>query len=352
MKVSCQNCGARVDLPAGFAKARIRCTGCGYYADVPDDVRAANAAVPPTTEVEPSESDELKRSPTRRLPPTKTKSIPAASGGLPVAAPVKAKPQLDPRDFRPIFEADEAVGPPLLHGTQDEDDERPYSVPGPGLKRCPECRGNLPISAELCVHCGLDLITGEKPDRQYQLLFKVWESFAPFDKRLLAFVVLQVVSVAFFLITVVWQGVGALPGIMFIAFQVALQAFLVGSYETITVRRDAKGRTQITKVWRICFIPTKPAKVPWKTSEGIGIIATHNPGVFEWGTFLYLLMLGCLPGILFYLFVIRPERYEVALCDVHGSTDLVIFHTGKRDVADDVCRTVSNATGLWYKPVL
>ena len=40
-RVSCQNCGAKVPLPDGFAKARIRCPGCGYYADVPADARAA-----------------------------------------------------------------------------------------------------------------------------------------------------------------------------------------------------------------------------------------------------------------------------------------------------------------------
>jgi len=86
--------------------------------------------------------------------------------------------------------------------------------------------------------------------------------------------------------------------------------------------------------------------------EGVGIIATHNPGVFEWGTFLYLLLLGIVPGILFYIFVIRPERYEVALCDVHGGTDMIIFHTTKREQADEICRTLSDATGLYYKPVM
>ena len=346
-KVSCQNCGSRVELPAGYAKARIRCPGCGYYAEVPAEARAA-AAVPPS----PLEGEEPGVRGEPRVPPRDRAELPRAARPA-VAIPVTAKPAPNPRDPRPDFESDEPAGPPLLHGTQDEDDDMPYAVPGTGLKKCPECLGKLPLAATVCVHCGLDLASGDKVrDREYQQLFKVWESFAPFDKRLLAFVVLQVANVALFLLTVVWQGVNALPGITFIGIQVALQAFLVGSYETLIARRDARGRAQVTKVWRIGFFPMKPAKVPWKTSEGIGIIATHNPGVFEWGTFLYLLLLGCLPGILFYLFVICPERYEVALCDVHGSIDLVIFHTTKRDQADDICRTISDATGLWYKPVM
>lgn len=334
VRVQCQNCGAKVELPAGFAKSRIRCTGCGYYAEVPPDVRAAveeEASPPPNLSPEHVVADAVRKK---------------------GANPVRVKRAMDPRDHRPIFETDEPSGPPLLRGSQDEDDDRPYTVPGTGVKKCPECRGELPLAADLCVHCGLDLAAGGRPDRSYQQFYKVWEAFAPFDKRLLAFVVLQVINVALFLITVVWQGVNALPGITFIAIQVALQAFLVGSYETLIASRDAKGRTQVTKIWRIGFYPMKPAKVPWKTSEGIGIIATHNPGVFEWGTFLYLLLLGCLPGVVFYFLVIRPVRYEIALCDVHGSTDLIIFHTSKQDQADDICRTISEGTGLLFKPVM
>src|SRR5262245_54919989 len=365
-KVSCQNCGSRVELPAGFTKARIRCPGCGYYAEVPADVRAAAAAesepeVSPTRERGTSSGQSPKRERGSSSDPgpkrergEPSKPLAYASGSdLPRAVPVTAKPALNPRDPRPDFESDEPSGPPLLHGTQDEDDDMPYAVPGTGTKKCPECLGRLPLAATVCVHCGLDLSSGDRVrDREFQPLYRKWESFAPFDKRLLAFVVLQVLNVALFLLTVVWQGFNALPAFTFIVVQIALQAFLVGSYETLIARRDVRGRAQVTKIWRIGFIPVKPAKVPWKTSEGIGIIATHNPGVFEWGTFLYLLLLGCLPGILFYIFVIRPERYEVALCDVHGSTDLVIFHTTSRDMADDICRTLSDATGLWYKPVM
>ena len=44
-KVSCQNCGAKVEIPAGFAKARIRCPGCGYYADVPAEADRGSTSV-------------------------------------------------------------------------------------------------------------------------------------------------------------------------------------------------------------------------------------------------------------------------------------------------------------------
>jgi hypothetical protein len=43
---------------------------------------------------------------------------------------------------------------------------------------------------------------------------------------------------------------------------------------------------------------------------------------------------------------------EITLCDVHGSTDLVIFHTTKRNQAEEIAKTISDATGLLYRPVL
>ena len=68
--------------------------------------------------------------------------------------------------------------------------------------------------------------------------------------------------------------------------------------------------------------------------------------------FLDLLVPTLLPGILFYWFCIRPDRFHVSLCDVHGSTNEIAFRTTDRDQADEICRTINDATGLWYKPVL
>ena len=61
---------------------------------------------------------------------------------------------------------------------------------------------------------------------------------------------------------------------------------------------------------------------------------------------------GCLPGLLFYWFVIKPDRFDVVLCDLHGSTDQVLFRTTKRETADEICRTINETTGLAYRAVV
>ena len=52
----------------------------------------------------------------------------------------------------------------------------------------------------------------------------------------------------------------------------------------------------------------------------------------------------------FYWIVLRPNRFEVNLCDVYGSTDEVAFRSQDHKEAEEVATTVADATGLFYKP--
>ena len=134
-------------------------------------------------------------SPPAPLPPRERGAKPTAK---PTAKPVpsrKAKPNTNAADLRPNFEPDEPTGPNLLEGDEierDGDETSPYAVPGTGLKKCPECRGDLPLDATLCVHCGSEIGTSQKKaKREYTPLFKEWEAYYSFDTRLKAFFVLQ-----------------------------------------------------------------------------------------------------------------------------------------------------------------
>jgi len=40
-RIICGNCGGKVPIPAEHTKAKIRCGHCGYYAEVPEAMRAA-----------------------------------------------------------------------------------------------------------------------------------------------------------------------------------------------------------------------------------------------------------------------------------------------------------------------
>jgi hypothetical protein len=357
-RVQCQNCGGRVNLPDGYARARIRCPGCGYYADVPPELRGA-----PDGEPVPSAPEPARAAPARKAEPVLAR---------------KAKPQPNPRDTRPFFDPDQPGGPPLLEGTQEEHDDevRPYAVPGTGLKKCPHCRGDLPLDSAFCVHCGRELTSGARAVRQFQPINRTWpEGWPPF-LRLQIFIAFQVVN-AVAAVLLMWTG-GGMPkdfsgfATLLVAnlFQVGMQAFLVGSYDALTVKRTAKGHATLTRVRRVAFFPFPPAKLPWKQSTNVGI-AGADVGLFPKLLCMYFALNGCfyaLTGVFyspfmlglaviyfavaagFYWVVLRPNRFEVNLCDVYGSTDEVAFRSQDRAEAEEVATTVAEATGLFYKP--
>ncbi|HVK19077.1 MAG TPA: hypothetical protein VM533_19250 [Fimbriiglobus sp.] len=369
-RVQCQNCGGRVNLPAGYSRAKIRCPGCGYYADVPPESRSASEAEPPP----PAPA---RATPVRPDLPAGEQYAFADLPPKPVLAR-KAKPQPNPRDTRPFFDPDEPGGKPLLEGTQEEHDDevRPYAVPGTGLKKCPHCRGDLPLDSAFCVHCGREITSGAKAVRSFQPINRTWhEGWAPF-LRLQIFIGLQVVNAiaAVVLLATSSQPVTDLGGLASLVltnlFQIGMQAFLIGSYDTLTVKRTARGQATMQRTRRVAFFPFQPTKLPWKQSTNVGI-AGADIGLFPKLLCLYFALNGCfyvLTGVFyspfmlglaliyfavaagFYWVVLRPNRFEVNLCDVYGSTDEIAFRSQDRAEAEEVAKTIADATGLSYKP--
>lgn len=398
-RVVCQNCGAKVDLPAGYARAKIRCPGCGYYAEVPTEQRGVGEE--PASPPPPTPTARRPAAPPPPPPPAPVRSRPVVPDDEPDLDPlgfaeppppppsvkpkpappkpaVRAKPQANPRDNRPEFEpTPNSTAPPLLEGNQDEEDAGPYAVPGEGLKRCPECRGQLPYDAEFCVHCGVEIGTGAKAKRTFEPIDKTWhEGWAPM-LRIQVFVGLQVINffAAILLMATSSSAFTDFSGICTLTvtnlFQIGLQALIVGSYDMLHVKRTAKGTATLIRTRRIAFIPFTPTKLNWKQSTNVGIVGADvgclanlfclyfviNAFIYTMiGVFFSPFMLGMAliyfaTAAGFYWFVIRPQRFEVNLCDVYGSTDEKVHRCDDRQQAEEVAFTLADATGLFYKPV-
>jgi hypothetical protein len=384
--VNCTNCGRSSDLPEGYTRAKLRCPGCGYYTEIPPELRAGSNTSP--------ESEQTPEKPNAALPTarrTAQSPAPAASpydeskpvsgesynplseesysftdpapakpkppAKPPISKPVVVKPQRDPRDPRPNFDPDEPGGIPLLKGTQDDDDA-PYSVPGTGLQKCKHCKCSLPLTAQFCVHCGRDIATGEKAKKVYQPIYREWGEGFALTTRFQILAGLQVVNVfvaiiAFLAQDLSFRDYGAIvANLIFGMIQLGLQAFLLGTFDTLQIERNAKGQTTLIRIRRIGFFAFPPAKLDWKQSCMVGTMGTHDPGIFAWMIFLYLLMLSCLPGLLFYWFVIRPERFTVNLTNEYGSSELVLFRTKDRDQAYEIAELISECTKLQLKRIL
>jgi hypothetical protein len=352
--IACTNCGSKVSIPEGHLRPKIRCTNCNYYTAVPEDLRAEVPATQESAAEPPRPSARAVAKPGPASPAPKKKSAP------PPVPPVdqharRARPNNHAVDTRPNFESDDPSGQYLLDGDdleRDDDQTTPYAVPGTGTKRCTECRGELPLDATLCIHCGFDLAAKQKKaKREYTPLYREWEPYISMSTRMKIFIGMQFLNLLILALAVIFNW-GAGSGLVAAVMQSAMQAFLLGTFDKLVVTRTVKGKADIQRYWRVCFIPIQPQKVDWRVSHGVAIIPERGAGVFEWMMMVYLLLAGCLPGLLFYWFVIVPERYNVALCDVHGSTDRQIFRTTSRDVADDVCSVISEVTTLDYRNVV
>ncbi len=357
----CGNCGGKATVPPGYAKAKVRCEHCGYYAEVPAEMRASSDAVP--------EAETPFDQPTApKPPPIRARVADDFGEDEPPPPPKKgrakgviARPQRDPRDHRPEFEEEVGVGIPLLAGDHVEHEgpiTTPYAVPGTGLKPCPECRGELPLDAAFCVHCGWELVGKRKmkAQREFEPIDKTWhEGWSP-AFRMHVFITLQFVNVALMILGMYATGqsfkdVGNIgTNIVMNLLNAGLQAFILGSYETLRVIRDPGGKCTMIKTRRYVFFPWPEFKIQWKRSSGVGIMATHNPGFIAYVICFYLLTMGCLPGILFFIFVLRPERFNAAICNEYGGSDETILHCKNYEQAVDMTRTIAEASGLkWHR---
>jgi hypothetical protein len=357
--MNCSNCGQKIAIPDGHSRPKIRCGMCGYYVAVPAEMRQESQddksdSEEKTYTVNKTTIDEKPKAARAKVvsasaPQSRSQENPAADQHA-----RRAKPNNNPDDHRPNFESDQPAGEYLLKGDveeRDDDQTTPYAVPGTGLKKCPDCRGDLPLDAVLCVHCGVEFETkSKKAKREFTPLYREWESFVKFDIRMKIFIGMQIFNVmsGFFFYFV---G-GAFTSLFGMLFQTALQAFLIGTFDKLIVKRTAKGKADLEKHWRVCFITFKVDKIDWKVSHGTAIVASHDISVFDWMIMVYLLFCGIVPGLLFYWFCLKPERFEVVLCDVHGSTDFHVFKTTNRDTTDEICRTISEVTTLAYRPVV
>ncbi|MGL6073222.1 MAG: zinc-ribbon domain-containing protein [Fimbriiglobus sp.] len=355
---NCQNCGSEIVLPEGFSRPKIRCSGCGHYSSTPKNE-------PPPKKIDPrpqskdgpkrksAEPEEVILEEIEDLTPTE-----AAARAAKTAPRKTLLPRLDPRDTRPNFEPDEPSGVPLLEGTQDEDDDKPYAVPGTGLKPCKHCGEDLPLNAEFCVHCGKSLVSKAKVDRVHQPMQGFWEEGFPLQTRYYIFAGMQVLNFIGSILMLLEQrgsltSIGTWASLLFFQFfHIGLQAFIVGTYEAFSVKRNSKGQATMMRHRRIAFYPLTPTKISWKGATNVGIIGSHNPGYAAWFLCGYLCLFCLLPGALFYWFVIRPARFELVTCDVYGVTEETLFRTTDREALEVTADFVRDATGLHDKKVM
>ena len=338
--IFCHGCGQRVEVPEGCTRSKLRCPECGVFNELPKGDRAA--AKP--TRTQNAEPDDAYAALLEPGPPVARPAPPEEDPAGVYAFQEEPKPKPAPK-AEPKPPAKEEEREVLVHGTED-DDGNPYQVTGDvPTKTCPECDQKVERRAKTCVHCGFHFESGKKAERTYQPINRDWESGWPLQKRIVAFVVLQVVN----FVTLVAALIGGQrTGLSFviILFSVGLQAFLVGTFDRLSLTRNQKGKVVITRTWRYAFIPRLPDTVRWKEHETILIVRENEFDLIDWVMAFILLGYGCLPGIAFWWFVIRPDKFTVFLCKDHGSPETPLIKTQNEELAKEIQTVVSEATTI------
>jgi hypothetical protein len=330
--ITCPGCGFAFQVPDGADLASVSCTFCGAAVARPAARRPepAPAPLPPPA------------APPRRRPAPAPQ--PAAAPATPPRTARAAEPRRAPPPPPPPDD-DEDEDNYRLAGTQEEDNE-PYPVFTDAPPRpCPSCGKPLARRAAACTHCGLDLSSGEKVVRTYEPIKKEWEAGWPYQRRLQTFVVLQAINGVTFLFSLIVRGDA--PTTFFgLLMVVALEAFLLGTYPRVNLTRNSKGKVQITKTWRICFVERPTDTIRWREHEGVVTGRSHEFSVLDWWMVLVLLPFCVFPAVLWWWFVIHPDKFHVALSKDRGYPETMLFQGQSQAMAEEIADAVSNAAAL------
>lgn len=342
--VYCNGCGQRLEIPAGYAKSKMRCNECGVFTELPKEIREQGQSARPETRSAPE-------------PPRRRATTPPVRQAQPAPAPPATTTDDEGYAF---LEPDVIEEPPaspaipvatelpereiLIEGTH-EDDLNPYTVTGDApTKRCPECDKKVDARVQICVHCGFNFASGERTKRVFQIVERTWENGWPWDRRLLLFIGLQVMN--FITLVAMLIGGHGSVGFSLVLLTVGLQAFLCGTFDKLTLTRTAKGKVTLTTTWRYAFIPRPPQPIKWKQYDAVTIVQSNDFDLVDWAMALILLSYCIVPGLLFWWFVIRPDKYTVFLCRDHGFPETAIFRTSNEERAREIMHAVSDVTTL------
>jgi hypothetical protein len=362
----CNGCGKRLEVPAGYGKSKIRCPDCGVFTELPKEIREQGQSSgrpdpPPAAKPAPPP------------PPVRAKPAPLPPVGKPASAEdedtgayaFREEPEPDapdpPRRAKPAPETSKSRGAKpvekdpaedddiperevLITGTE-EDDLNPYTVTGDApTKPCPECDRRVPVRDEVCNRCGYNFATRERAKRTYEPVHLEWEEGWPFERRVMIFVgaqVLNFISLAALMIS----GQGTTSFIL-VVMTFFLQAFLLGTYQKLSLDRTTKGKITLNSRWRVAFLaqPSKPAR--WKEHESLIIVRSNEFNPIDVCFALILLLYCVIPGVLFWWFVIHSDKFTITLCKDHGFPETPIFRTLSEERAKEIMQTVSDVTTL------
>ena len=125
-----------------------------------------------------------------------------------------------------------------------------------------------------------------------------------------------------------------------------LLLFVLGTYERIAIVRDARGRVEISKVWRFGFVKLQPTVEAVRGFEGVVTSQNQDTGPLEWFVFLVLICSGGVPALIWWYCVIHKPTFHVALAQDHGRAEFFVYRGKSERQMEEIRDLLTNAAGL------
>jgi hypothetical protein len=211
---------------------------------------------------------------------------------------------------------------------------------------CPNCGKHLPPGTALCVRCGFNLHTGKKaPKKTYEPMARHWETGLAPPTRIGLFALGLGLTVAGGIAGLVLGGSVFLLVASVLGF-VLMGGFLLGTWDTIDLTRDKKGKVRISKGWRVYFVPQPAVEVPVYECEEIVQTMDSKSGCFEWFILFTLLGFGIVPGLIWWYHVIHSNHFTVALARDNGYPVAILYRGVNEALMKEIAAVVREATGM------
>jgi hypothetical protein len=234
--------------------------------------------------------------------------------------------------------------PPIAQALEDEE-VSPYLFADRDIPRCPKCLKDMVEGGVVCTACGFNVRTRKKAARTYQPIDRQWETDMSLQQRLIWLGVGQGAHLLMAFIAV-QRGYSAFGFLASWPLFMAILCFVLGTYEKIRLVRDAKGRVQLTKQWRFCFLPLRAEVMDVRGFEGVTTGQWHDAGFLEWLVFGSLLFLMIIPALIWWYNAIYRMHFHVALSLDHGYPDVWVYRGRSQEQMNDIADTLVNASGL------
>jgi hypothetical protein len=379
MPIICDGCGQKVPIPEGYRRNKIQCA-CGVIVVVPEAARKeAEEAAPartskkPAPKTTPAEEEDVRWLLDDDPPAAKPSERPRFREPEPVEKPTTpAKKVVSELQFKcrrcgrrvrrqgecPDCDKDQMPAPtpepfwPSVDeaaAKQDEEDSSPYLVEGADDVKCPKCTMMLPPGSVLCVRCGYHFKKRKKIAKTYEPIQREWETNATLQKRLKVFGICVAIILVTGLIGVFMEEVSFTVFLGSLLGASAMLAFLLGTYDRILLTRTERGRVQVTKTWRVCFMENQPTTVDAHGYEGISSGQHRTVTSWDFLIFCLLLVSGIIPGIIWYYFVFHKITYQVSFSQNHGFPAYLVYSGSSETQMQEIAYALRDATGMRYE---